>query len=88
MQKMTKTKYYLKEKCKNWNNLFNLEDLKKQQKCDKFCIYCKGKNFIRGADVTELVERMRKLNKTYPEQSGKNYIHFNGFSDLIEVVKE
>lgn len=72
------TKYYLKEKCK----------CAYDGKIVKTCWTCKGRGFTRGADVTELIERMRKLNEAYPEQSGKNYIHFNGFSDLIEVVEE
>lgn len=84
-----KSKYYLKEKCKKWDNLFNTKELREQQRCDKYCIYCHGNNFVRGVDVTELVDAInKKLEHVIKTQKGFFYRieNQNIISDLIEVV--
>jgi hypothetical protein len=52
--------YFIKEKCKNWSNPFNPYNLKILEKCDEYCIYCKGKDFVKGSDITEYITGVLK----------------------------
>ena len=75
------TKYYLKENCSNWNNRFNPYGLREQKLCDKYCIYCKGSQFTRGAEITKLIEKLLSL------MINKSYVRLE-LKDLIEIVEE
>jgi len=58
------TKYYLKDKCEFYDN-------------GSKCMWCKSKGFNRGADVTNLILEIEKIegHLTFP-------------IDMIEVVEE
>ena len=66
------TKYYLKEKC----TACQAFDDNAPHRAD---FPCNGTGFTRGADVTELMNRVFEISQN-------NVYH--GFSDLIKVVEE
>ena len=73
------TKYYLKEKCDGfWENTHQHYSCNKSLSCD-----CEGKGFTRGADVTELMERIFAFI-SYNERL--QFLELN--KDLIEVAEE
>ena len=78
---MTQTKYYLKVNCDYCDKTGQIDIIIVPYKQD--CILCRTKGFTRGADVTELIERIqKKFNYSYEDDFMKP------FKDLIEVVEE
>ena len=72
---MTTDKYYLKEKC-----------IPCISERGKDCPKCKYTGFIRGADVTELIN---ELNFKFKEDNPEIFISILWtLRDLIEVVEE
>ena len=69
------TKYYLKIRCKYCYKVDNGRYTKKFGTPIIKCMRCNNTNFTRGADVTELVERLRNCGIQ------------DCYEDLIEVVK-
>lgn len=68
---MTTIKYYLKEKCEHYME---------RDEITKDCALCDNKGFIRGADVTGLVNHFIDYDcKGWKDKS---------FDDLIEVVED
>ena len=78
------TKYYLKEKCKYCNGQGGLSG-------QNSCTYCRCFGFTRGADVTELIERLFKSTEDFRFielfKSTEDF-RFIDVEDLIEVVEE
>ena len=75
---MTQTKYYLKEKCNNPTTNWHINQ-------DGFhdCPICHKKGFIRGADVTKLMEAIKSV---VTKQMWTLIIGVT--KDLIQVVEE
>ncbi|MEK6880798.1 MAG: hypothetical protein AABY22_14360 [Nanoarchaeota archaeon] len=74
-----KTKFYQREKCNCDEKIKSFPYLKK-----KDCPFCHGKDFTRGADITELMLKLKS------RMSEKAFIIFceQDCEDLIEVVEE
>lgn len=74
------TKYYLKEKCTTCQAFDdNAPHLNLAR--------CNGKGYIRGVDVTELIERYLEL-KLIDKRLWVNVSIIISFEDLIEAVEE
>ena len=70
------TKYYLKQECNHPHARYN-------DKSD--CLDCESSGFTRGADVTELIERVFGIIEPTEHLSDDAKEHLE---DLIEVVED